>query len=176
MLRTTWQTHSDVGDASLFVQEICSLVEDVTLVCKDILSDEYFQSFCASFATAFLPQFVLALHRCKRIGDVGAQQLLLDTYGIKTLFLGLRSLGEEEEDAGTRRMDPYTKRVLREVSKAESLLKVGWLLLMVCFLLLRLISHPFFPSSQYPLLTACGLSLGRSCTRVPRAVADGQFE
>lgn len=125
MLKTNWFSHSDVGDASPFVQEICTIVESAALICKNILSDEYFQSFCASFATAFLPQFVNALHKCKRIGDVGAQQLLLDTYGVKTLFLGLRKVGEEDEDTGSQRLDPYTKRVLREVSKAESLLKVS---------------------------------------------------
>ena len=83
----------------LHLCKILHHIEDVALVCKGNLTST-FRVF-AHHLPQHLPRFVLTLHRCKRIGDVGAQQLLLDTYGIKTLFLGLRSLGEEDIFSGS---------------------------------------------------------------------------
>ena len=87
MVKINWVTHSDVGDQSMYVHDICMICESIVILCKSILSSDYFGSFCNSFATMFLPLFVSSIHRCKRIGEMGAQQLLLDTHGIKTLFL-----------------------------------------------------------------------------------------
>jgi hypothetical protein len=111
----------------MYVRDIYVLCEEVVVLCKDIMGTSYFGSFCNSFATTFLPHFVQSLHRCKRIGEMGAQQLLLDTHGIKTLFLGLREMGDNRVDTNsvtTQRRDPYLKRVDEEIKKAESLLKL----------------------------------------------------
>jgi hypothetical protein len=123
MVKTNWVTHSDVGDQSIFVRDICVVCEEIVILCKDIMSETYFRSFCDSFATSCLPQFVQSIHRCKRIGEMGAQQLLLDTHGIKTLFLGLREMGDDSAPVSQRR-DAYLKRVDEEMKKAESLLKL----------------------------------------------------
>ena len=123
MAKTNWVTHSDVGDQSMYVRDICVVCEEIVILCKDIMSETYFRSFCDSFATTCLPQFVQSIHRCKRIGEMGAQQLLLDTHGIKTLFLGLREMGDDSAPVSQRR-DAYLKRVDEEMKKAESLLKL----------------------------------------------------
>lgn len=132
MAKTNWVTFSDVGDESNYIHDIYVIIEDIVIFCKNILGPTYFSSFCNSFATLFLKKFINAIHRCKRIGEVGAQQLLLDTYGIKTLFLGLREMGNEESassatsstTSSTKRRDPYLKRVEEEIKNAESLLKL----------------------------------------------------
>ena len=126
MVKLNWVTHSDVGDQSMYVHDICMICESIVILCKSILSSDYFGSFCNSFATMFLPLFVSSIHRCKRIGEMGAQQLLLDTHGIKTLFLGLREMGDSATSTNTNptRRDPYLKRVDEEIKKAESLLKL----------------------------------------------------
>lgn len=38
------------------------------------------------FAKAFLPRYKAAIFRCSRIGEIGAQQMLLDAQGIKTIL------------------------------------------------------------------------------------------
>ena len=69
------------------------------------------------------------IFKCKRINEMGAQQLLLDTHAIKTLFLGLPRLGDDgkkkrKSKAATRRMNTFAKFVNKEMQKAEVLLKL----------------------------------------------------
>ena len=129
MSKTNWVAFTDVGDASNYVREIYCIVEDIVILCKSILGEIHFGSFCNSFATLFLKNYVKSIHRCKRIGEMGAQQLLLDTHEIKSLFLNLREMGSDETTTTTTtssstRRDPYKKRVEEEIKKAESLLKL----------------------------------------------------
>lgn len=48
--------------------------------------------FCFIFS-AFITRFVQQLYKCKPVGVVGAEQLLLDTHMLKTALLDLPSIG-----------------------------------------------------------------------------------
>lgn len=45
--------------------------------------------------SVFIPKFVNSLYKCKPIGTVGAEQLLLDTHSLKTVLLDLPSIGSK---------------------------------------------------------------------------------
>ena len=69
---------------------------------------------------SFVARFVSEVHKCRKISERGAQQLLLDTALIKTTLL------EAPVVAGHGRQMPtaYSNYVLREMGKAEIMLKV----------------------------------------------------
>ena len=43
-------------------------------------SRKYFTQFCIKFVSSFIPRFIANLYKCKPVGPVGAEQLLLDTH------------------------------------------------------------------------------------------------
>ena len=45
--------------------------------------------------SAFMVRFVQQLYKCKPVGVVGAEQLLLDTHMLKTALLDLPSVGSQ---------------------------------------------------------------------------------
>lgn len=41
----------------------------------------------------FITKYLAQIFRCKPISEIGAEQLLLDTHSIKTLFMDIPSMG-----------------------------------------------------------------------------------
>jgi hypothetical protein len=100
---------------------------------------------CGQLARAFMPRYMQALYACKRIGELGAQQMLLDTVAIREAFLAVPSMvGDDEEPVaieapmcvfvtlvrcvshgdGVVLTDRFVKFVSREVPRVELLLKL----------------------------------------------------
>jgi hypothetical protein len=69
---------------------------------------------------SFIPHLIQTLFKCRRISEVGAQQLMLDFTAIKTILLELPKSGKPDPAPVTR----YSKHVQKEMGKAELLLKV----------------------------------------------------
>ena len=72
----------------------------------------------------------VAVWQCKRIGEMGAQQMSLDAHSLKSTLLALPTLGQDADDDPAHRnrkktvaTKSYTKYVTTEMSKAEALLK-----------------------------------------------------
>lgn len=124
MAKMPWATYGDVGDQSAYVETICTVCQELMPMCKEILSEDYYRSLCDTFAASFLGKYLKAIYKCKRINENGAQQLLLDTSVIKTLFMQLRFMEPSERQAAQTNSDPYTRMVLREIGKIEGLLKL----------------------------------------------------
>uniref|UniRef100_A0A1I8F1A9 Vacuolar protein sorting-associated protein 53 homolog n=1 Tax=Macrostomum lignano TaxID=282301 RepID=A0A1I8F1A9_9PLAT len=114
-----------VGDQSPYVSSIGSHLSTNVPVIRDGLtsSRKYFTQFCSKFVSTFAPKFRAALFKCRPVSTVGAEQLLLDTHSLKTLLLSLPSLASP-----LQRKPPaaYTKLVVREMTKAEMLMKHSW--------------------------------------------------
>ena len=58
MVKMAWDTWSDVGDESQYIVLIRQTCLDVVPLLKKLLSETYFRSFCDSFVSSFLPQYV----------------------------------------------------------------------------------------------------------------------
>lgn len=52
-------------------------------------SRRFFLQLCTRFANIFIPKFVQQLFKCKPLGTLAAEQLLLDTHMLKELLLNL---------------------------------------------------------------------------------------
>ena len=74
--------------------------------------------FCDKLVASFVPRLIGSIYRCRRIGEVGAQQMQLDVGTLKQTLLDLPTLGQANATSA------YTKLVASEVHKAEQLLKL----------------------------------------------------
>lgn len=123
MAKTAWQSWESVGDQSQYVTLITSLFKQSVPFIRECLasSRKYFTQFCIRFVNAFMVRFVQQLYKCKPVGVVGAEQLLLDTHMLKTALLDLPSVGSQ-----VARKPPasFSKMVVKGMTRAEMILKV----------------------------------------------------
>ncbi|KAH9152259.1 hypothetical protein AeRB84_005282 [Aphanomyces euteiches] len=123
MQRINWGAVETVGDESPYVLAIADKLRPYVPTLRTMLSSLYFTNFCDKFAAAVVPKVLLSIMKCKRITQVGAQQLLLDVYALKTLFLNLPIMGKEGE-VGMVVPVRYTKFVTNEMAHVEAVLKL----------------------------------------------------
>ncbi|CAK8671956.1 unnamed protein product [Clavelina lepadiformis] len=123
MSKVSWTNFEHVGDQSSYVNTITSHIKQTVPLVRASLSSarKYFTQFCIKFVNSFIPRFISALYKCKPIGTVGAEQLLLDTHSLKTVLLELPSVASQ---VSRKAPTSYTKIVVKGMTKAEMLLKV----------------------------------------------------
>eukprot|EP00850_Spirogloea_muscicola_P021727 SM000259S08749 [mRNA] locus=s259:135499:140355:- [translate_table: standard] len=119
MIHMPWGQLDAVGDQSEYVNGIRAILHGGIPLASGLLSILYFQYFMDKLAASFAPRFYISIFKCKRISETGAQQMLLDTHAVKTLLLEAPSLGSQLPIPSS-----YSKYVIREIGKAEALLKV----------------------------------------------------
>eukprot|EP00750_Incisomonas_marina_P002486 INCI12364.1.p1 GENE.INCI12364.1~~INCI12364.1.p1 ORF type:complete len:796 (-),score=180.58 INCI12364.1:2409-4796(-) len=126
MTRVAWANIQDVGDSSPYVSHIKTVLEAEVPLIRSILSALFFDNFCDRFASTFLPAFMNNIFKCKRIGPVGSQQLLLDTSVVKTVVLAIPDMGQSKHSAGrSKSMNAaFSRYVYNEVSKVEVLIQL----------------------------------------------------
>ena len=102
---------------------------------RNLLSRVYFRNFCDRMAMTLLPRFLDCVARCKRVNEMSAQQMLLGLHSLKTLFLQLPTVQQNETDEMKYVIPPtlgrgggvtrrYTKFVNKAVDKADMMLKL----------------------------------------------------
>ena len=130
-----WGAFYEVGEESDYIRYIHKTIQPYVTNARGLLPTSFFRSFCDKFALAFTETYYNSLIRQKRITQPGTQQLLLDVYSLKTLFLKLPVL---ENTASTAAMPGkkslpaastiapamYTKMVNKQFQRMEALLKV----------------------------------------------------
>jgi len=94
MAAISWGTWDAVGEESVYVRTIHDEIQPVVIKIRALLPTSYFRSFCDKFASQFISTYFDNLVRLKKISEPGTQQLLLDIYSLKTLFLKLPILEE----------------------------------------------------------------------------------
>eukprot|EP00501_MAST-03F_sp_TOSAG23-6_P000857 GSMAST32.ASY1.ANO1.893.1 assembled CDS len=117
----------DVGDQSPYVVEISKILREQVIPIRSALSGPiYFNNFCDRFAALFLPRFTQNIFKCKRISEMAAQQLLLDTHAVKTSFLSVPTSDLESDEKATmiRSLSTFSKYANKEANKAVMLLKL----------------------------------------------------
>ncbi|XP_065320157.1 vacuolar protein sorting-associated protein 53 homolog isoform X2 [Gordionus sp. m RMFG-2023] len=153
MSKTNWLNCESVGDQSKYVTGIVNCFKISFPFIKSNLTNsrKYFTQFCIRFVNSFIPKYLTALYKCKPVGMVGAEQLLLDTHSLKTVLLELPSLGafnsnssslsvsnsysnfsslsnqgQGQSGINVKKLPPvsFTKIVVKGMTKAEMILKV----------------------------------------------------
>jgi hypothetical protein len=123
MGRTNWATLDSVGDQSDYVTSVHQvLVEQMPSVAA-MLSPAYHKYICSTLAGQFIPRFVDAIFKSKRVSDMGAQQLALDAHAIKDILLNLPAIASKKSATPRRAAKDYIKFVGKEMGHAEALLK-----------------------------------------------------
>ena len=89
MTQFQWSKVTSVGDSSAYVGELTRVLRRAFSIVRRRLDETPFRSFCDKFVRAFVPRYVEAVYRCKKIGEMGAQQLLLDVTAVKAVLLSL---------------------------------------------------------------------------------------
>lgn len=135
MAKADWSNWSSVGDESHFAVDMTRIFKEELPSIARQLSPKFLPFFCNQIASTFIPRYVDTIYKCKRINDMGAQQMSLDASSIKQVLLALPVLATAEDEAlnslanakpGRRAAGvprTYTKYVTTEMSKAEALLK-----------------------------------------------------
>lgn len=121
MTGTPWaQYMQECSDHSAYVSEISERLPKEFGPIAQNLSKLHYKFFCSKFVQTFIARFISEIYKCRKISEQGAQQLLLDTSLIKTTLL------EAPVIAGNLSQMPtaYSNYVLREMGKAETMLKV----------------------------------------------------
>jgi len=116
-----WAQYSqDVGDQSAYVSDISERLSRKFEPIAQYLSKLHYRFFCNKFVQAFVTRFISEIYKCKKISEQGAQQLLLDTSLIKTSLLEAPVVASK----GRQMPTAYSNYVLREMGRAETMLKV----------------------------------------------------
>lgn len=133
---TNWGSLESVGEESDYVRVMHEEIEPFVVSLRSLLPVSYFRSFCDKFAASFAALYYECVVRLKRISEPGTQQLLLDVYNLKTLFLKLpvaesfiniadSSKGKKGVGGGSMIAPAvYTKMVQTQFGKIETLLKL----------------------------------------------------
>jgi vacuolar protein sorting-associated protein 53 len=131
MALVNWGACDAVGEESAYVLSIHEEIEPFVKTIRHLLPTSYFRSFCDKFAAAFTATYNDNLIRLKRISEPGTQQLLLDLYNLKTLFLKLPVLedvaqpGKKPAVAGPSIAPAmYTKTIQKQYGRMETILKL----------------------------------------------------
>jgi len=132
MVQTNWATFDMVGEESSYTRAMHQEIHPFVTTCRGLLPTPHFRSFCDKFALAFTKTYYNALVRLKKINEQGTQQLLLDVYSLKTLFLKLPVLeprnpsgsSSTKKIASTIAPALYTKMIQKQFNRIETLLKL----------------------------------------------------
>jgi hypothetical protein len=131
MQQINWGTFEQVGEESAYLHHISNILVEAIPVVRANLASSYFNNFCTKLATEIIQRFQDVITRQKRITDMATQQLLLDTYSMKTLLMHLPVLNAPDPNTGAaQRGDPknvpgmYTKLINARSTHIEVILKL----------------------------------------------------
>lgn len=129
MAGINWGATASVGEESSYLHVLNAVLLDAIPRIRESLSTSYFNNYCTKLATEILGRFLDAILRQKRISDMATQQLLLDTYNVKTLLLQLQQLTADANSRGASSSGPapssmYVKFVTGKVAHIEMVLKL----------------------------------------------------
>ncbi|KAI9802228.1 MAG: hypothetical protein M1825_002949 [Sarcosagium campestre] len=121
MRNMPWGKLDSVGDQSTYVAE---LLRRIKAQAGEILlllhKQQYARAFCDNLVELLSNAYLANIVQCRPISEIGAEQMLLDTYVLKKGFEELATLNSEP---GTVPPTSYLKRVNQSMTKLDPLLK-----------------------------------------------------
>ena len=136
LTRANWAALEAAGDASAAAADgAASLSRGAAALAPGLPTDSW-RFICDKLAAALAPRVTDAVHRCRKIGDAGAQQLLIDVGALKAAVVALpgasaaAAAATAPPDGGGAPAAPpppppaYAAAVARAFAPAEAALKV----------------------------------------------------
>ena len=100
MRNTPWSKLEHVGDQSTYVGELLRHVKEQSGEILELLhKQQYARAFCDQVVELIANLYIVNIVQCKPISEVGAEQMLLDSYVLKK---GLTEIPVLIEEAGTQ--------------------------------------------------------------------------
>ncbi|KAF2754091.1 hypothetical protein EJ05DRAFT_514119 [Pseudovirgaria hyperparasitica] len=116
-----WAKLEQVGDQSSYVAELLKHVKKrASEILKMIHKPQYSRAFCDNLIDSMATSYVTNIVQCRPISEVGAEQMLLDSYVLKKGFTDIPIINE---DPGTTPPQTFVKRVSQTMAKLDPLLK-----------------------------------------------------
>ena len=125
MACANWTNIEEVVLENQYVNTVQSILARDIPIIRNGLSDSYFRTFCTRLTSDALDTFLDIIFHQRRISEMGAQQLLLDMYNVKTQLLNLHAFGPEDNSyrsSGVPAM--YEKLVTGRFAQIEVVLKL----------------------------------------------------
>jgi len=138
MRNTPWSKLDSVGDHSTYVAELLRQVkEKCAEILKCLHKQQYARAFCDGVVDQMSTTYIANIVQSKPISEVGAEQMLLDSYVLKKGFTEIPVLNEEPGTAPPARFviplipwshnsniqSSFVKRATQSMSKIDPLLK-----------------------------------------------------
>eukprot|EP00744_Colponema_vietnamica_P008299 GILI01011851.1.p1 GENE.GILI01011851.1~~GILI01011851.1.p1 ORF type:complete len:502 (+),score=172.44 GILI01011851.1:897-2402(+) len=121
MSKKLWNALEDVGDQSDYIDTLQSVILSTVQRVSQHINKDFFASYCDKVAERLVPRFIGSIYKCKKIGDIGSQQLLVDANAFKAVLLRMHGMNTTEKTDPPPR---FIKYVNNNMGKAEAILKV----------------------------------------------------
>ncbi|KAL8706724.1 MAG: hypothetical protein Q9201_000249 [Fulgogasparrea decipioides] len=121
MRNTGWSKLESVGDQSSWVAEMVRVIKHKAAEILGMLhKQQYARAFCDNLVDSIANVFIVNIFQCKPVSEVGAEQMLLDSYALKK---GCEELLTINGAANTPLPAGYIKRVNQTMSRLNPILK-----------------------------------------------------
>jgi len=121
MRNMPWGKLDSVGDSSTYVSEMLRVVRaKAAEILRYLNKAQYARAFCDNLVDAVSMLYILNVVQCRPVSEVGAEQMLLDSYVLKKGVVDLPTINQEE---GAQPAAAYVKRANQSMSKIDGLLK-----------------------------------------------------
>ncbi|KAL8734223.1 MAG: hypothetical protein Q9166_001709 [cf. Caloplaca sp. 2 TL-2023] len=121
MQNTGWSKMESAGDQSSWVSEMLRAIKRRAAEALGMLhKQQYARAFCDNLVDSIANAFIVNIFQCKPISEVGAEQMLLDSYALKKGFEELLNINASPNapiPAG------YIRRVNQSMSRLNPILK-----------------------------------------------------
>ncbi|KAL4452083.1 hypothetical protein ABPG75_007745 [Micractinium tetrahymenae] len=121
MARISWGSMEMAGDQSEYVGAFRTVLLDCGARLGPAMPANYFRFFCDKLLRSFAPRHYENVFRCRKISDIGCQQMRLDTEGLKSALADLARAGGLLDVAGVA---SFAADVHAQLGRAEAVLKV----------------------------------------------------
>lgn len=121
MARINWGSMEMAGDQSEYVGTFRAVLLDCGARLGPAMPPNYFRFFCDKLLRSFAPRYWENVFRCRKISDIGCQQMRLDTEGLKSALADLARAGGQLDAAGVA---SFAADVHAQLGRAEAVLKV----------------------------------------------------
>jgi hypothetical protein len=124
MRNTPWSKLESVGDQSTYVAELLRHVKETSAeILKSLHKQQYARAFCDNLVDLMANTYIANIVQSKPISEVGAEQMLLDSYVLKKGFTELPTLNDEAGTAPPARQVIHINQVQRTTNIYTSFVK-----------------------------------------------------
>lgn len=123
MRNTAWSRLENVSDQSSYVGELLKQIRTPSAsILKYLHKPQYARAFLDNLVESLTNTYITSISQCRPISEVGAEQMLLDSYVLKKVLTDLPNINSDEKPPPTPN-PAYAKRVAQTTSKIDPLLK-----------------------------------------------------